>query len=285
MICIVRRCRPLLGTLVDIRIEGLGERDAGTAVEQAFAEIAHVHRLMSFHDGDSDVSRLHRAPAGTVIAIDSRTVEVLAIARDLALRTHGAFDVTIGAQLVRAGVLPRPASPFEPDAAARWSDVELLTDSQVRLRRPLWLDLGGIAKGYAVDRAVELLQRRGAAQICVNAGGDLRVAGARAESVFLRAGRGPIAPAAMPDFELRDGAVATSVCGAGAHVHGRTRAALADPLTVSVLAPRCVHADALTKVVLAGDEPRAIARLLRTFDAQACVHEHGRGWRRLERAA
>jgi thiamine biosynthesis lipoprotein len=281
---VARRCRPLLGTLVEIRIEGPPDVAACAAIEAAFAEIAHVHRLMSFHQPDSDVSRLHRAPVGTVVRIDPRTSEVLAVAYDLARRTQGTFDITTAAQLVRAGVLPRPVSPFEPDPAARWSDIELLPGSRVRLARPLWLDLGGIAKGYAVDRAVELLQRHGAAQICVNGGGDLRVAGARAEPVHLRAGLDPLA-ARVPDIELHDGAVATSAGVGAAHVDGRTRITPTLPRTVSVLAPRCVHADALTKVVLAGGGTRAVATLLKEFEAQACVHDAERGWLRLERAA
>jgi thiamine biosynthesis lipoprotein len=284
MTFVARRCRPLLGTLVEIRVEGLPEHAACAAIEDAFAEISYVHRLMSFHEPDSDVSRLHRAPLGTALRVDPRTRDVLAVARDIARRTHGVFDITTAAQLVRAGVLPRPVSPFEPDPAARWSDIALLPGSRVQLARALWLDLGGIAKGYAVDRAVELLQRLGAVQICVNAGGDLRVAGPRAEPVHLRCGLEPFA-AGVPDLELHDGAVATSACVGAAHVDGRARTTLTQPRTVSVLAPRCVHADALTKIVLADGGTQAVAALLKEFGAHACVHAAARGWRRLERAA
>ena len=284
MSAVLRRCRPLLGTLVEIRVEGLREGRASAAVEQAFGEIADVHRLMSFHEAHSDVSRLHRAPYGAAVAVDPRTLEVLALARDIAGQTDGVFDVTVAPQLVRSGALPAPASAFVPDPAANWRDIELLPGARVRLARPLWLDLGGIAKGYAVDRAVELLQGCGATQICVNAGGDLRVAGARAEPVHLRAGREPLV-ARSPDFVLSDGAVATSACHTDAHFDGRTRTGLAHAATVSVLAPRCAHADALTKIVLAEGMHGAVDSVLRRFEAVACVHERGRGWRRLGQAA
>jgi len=280
----LRRCRPLLGTLVDIRVDGLREADALAAIDAAFAEIAQVHRLMSFHEAGSDLSRLHCAPPGTSVAVDARTTHVLALAQQLAQQTRGVFDITIAPSLVRASALPRPVSTFEPDPAARWHDIELLPGDHVQLRRPLWLDLGGIAKGYAVDRAVELLCERGAAQVCVNAGGDLRVHGPQPEAIFLRNRHGGIG--AVADLELCNGAIATSACDdAGVHVDGATRTPIAPWRTVSVLAPRCVVADALTKIVLADGNGVTTRGLLAAFGAQACVRDGANGWRQLERAA
>ena len=154
----------------------------------------------------------------------------------------------------------------------------------MRLRRPLWLDLGGIAKGYAVDRAVDVLQRLGAAQICVNAGGDLRISGPRAEAIFLRDADGRLG--AVPILELRDGAIATSTSAAGGvHIDAAARASIAQRRTVSVLAPQCALADALTKVVLADSDGVRASHALAACDAQACVHDGARRWRRLECAA
>ncbi|HZP68190.1 MAG TPA: FAD:protein FMN transferase [Rudaea sp.] len=280
---VLRRARPLLGTLVEMRVEGLREADARAALTQAFAEVGRVHALMSFHAPDSDLSRVHAAHAGAEIEVDARTHEVLTIARLVADLTGGAFDVAVGAALVNAGALPRPRSPFTPDPAARAGDIELLAGNRVRLRRPLWIDVGGIAKGYAVDRAVELLQVRGATQICVNAGGDLRCFGPRAEGVHLRAGDGALP--SRPTLELRDAAIATSATqAAGVHRHGATQAEVAPGLCASVAAARCVIADALTKVVLASDA-RTSARALAHFGAQAARHDPRSGWIRLENAA
>ena len=279
----LRRCRPLLGTLVEIRIEGLSDAAATAAIDAAFAEIEQVHRLMSFHEPHSDLSRIHRASPGTIVAVHERTSEVLALARQLSQTTRGVFDITIAAALVQCGALPRPASPYEPDAAARWSDIELLPEDRLRLRRPLWLDLGGIAKGYAVDRAVDVLHRHGATQIAVNAGGDLRVSGSRGEGIFLRDGDGRIG--STPDLELHHGAIATSTAAGGVHIDGSTRLPVGRRRTVSVLASRCVLADALTKVVLAHNGGIATSQVLAECDAQACVHDDAHGWQPLERAA
>lgn len=272
---VFQRMRPWLGTLVQMRVEGLEERDALIAIEAAFAEVAAVHRLMSFHLRDSDLSRLHRAEPGAAVRVDSRTHEVIRCAKLVAEASDGIFDPTIAAQQVAWGFLPRPVSPFAPDAGADWRDIELVGIDQVRLRRALWLDLGGIAKGYAVDRAIDILLAAGAAQVCVEAGGDLHIAGARAENVYLRDGNGSVGRG--PTAELSNGAVATSSgFGARRHRHGRWCSVHVDArsrgpadtlATASVFADRCMIADALTKVLLAA-EPETSTRVLDQFGAQ-----------------
>jgi thiamine biosynthesis lipoprotein len=271
---LVRRARPLLGTFVEIGIDGLGEAQATRAIERAFDEIAAIHRLMSFHETGSDLDRLHRAVPGTRMRVDGRTHEVLAWSLRMAAASAGCFDPTIAVMQVAWGLLPRPGSPWSPHWQADWRDIELCGSRYVRMLRPLWIDLGGIAKGYAVDRAVEILADAGATSICVNAGGDLRVAGERALPIELRTASGPI-----PALELAEGALATSAGPArvhgsrqaiGPHVHGRTRQPAGARRIVSVAASRCVVADALTKVVMTGDDDIS-ARVLTQFDAQAAI--------------
>ena len=287
---IFQRARPWLGTLVEMRVEGMDESAASAAVDAAFDEIEIVHRRMSFHAADSDVNRLHRQAAVAPVSVDARTSEVLRWAMRIAAASQGCFDVTVAAQLVQWGFLPAPRSA-PPHPMATWRDIELLDDSRVFFRRPLWLDLSGIAKGYAVDRALEILVAAGATQACVNAGGDLRIAGTRAETVHLRNVHGPVLPYAV---EIANAAIASSA-GAearrrvderwhGPHVHGGSRQSADTQHAVSVVAACCVIADALTKVVLAA-EPAIAERVLAQFGAQACMHSQGDGWRLLDTAA
>ncbi len=275
----VRRARPFLGTFVDMRVEGMHEIDAMRVIDAAFAEIAIVHRCMSFHSDDSDLSRLHRADVGSAVAVDARTHEVLAAALRVASISDGVFDPTIAAHQVAGGFLPRPRSSFDPDPQARWHDIDLLDNSCVRLRRPLWIDLGGIAKGFAVDRAVQILIAAGATQACVNAGGDMRVTGERPEPVHARTRGGELAPV----MEIANAAVATSGPSITPHLNGVSRASVPPSMTVSVVASQCMIADALTKIVLI-DSAKAVD-LLTAFDARACVHDDVDGWRVIERAA
>ena len=274
--------RPLLGTLVEMRVEGLPEAQAQRALDAAFAEVAQIHRLMSFHEADSDLARVHRARVGERLRVDARTRDVLACALRVAEASAGVFDPTVATEQVARGYLPRPDSPWQPDPKASWRDIELLDDALI-LHQPLWIDLGGIAKGYAVDRATEVLVGAGATQACVNAGGDLRIAGCRAERVHVRDAHGRIEAV----VELADAALASS-CSAmagdsAAHLHGVNRRAIIGGITVSVVALDCMLADALTKIVLACD--RACAGLFEEFGADACLHDGRQGWRHVGIAA
>ncbi|MEO5558152.1 MAG: FAD:protein FMN transferase, partial [Dokdonella sp.] len=198
----IRRSRPWLGTFVDIRVDGLDDEMAISAIEAAFAEVAAVHRLMSFHEATSDLSRLHRDAVRKPVAVDARTYEVLRAALRFSEESQGCFDPTIAARLVEWKRLPRPLDAASADPLANWRDIELLDDVRVRFKRALWLDLGGIAKGYAVDRALAVLQATDASAACVNAGGDLRRFGSTPEQIELRLS--PMAGEAAALVELGD---------------------------------------------------------------------------------
>lgn len=287
----VRRCRPLLGTFVEIAATHASTREAHRAVDAAFEEVFLVHRCMSFHHPESDVSRLNREALDHAVAVHPATFAVLRWARTIGEGSDGCFDVTVAAELVRWGILPRPWSRHEPCRNGSWRDVELLADGRVRFHRPLWIDLGGIAKGYAVDRAIERLGAFGVTQACVNAGGDLRVMGSATERVRLR-------PAAAPDWttavvELANGSLASSGGHVGVphelerfpgrHVHGVRRRPAGSRTFACVMADRCVIADALTKVVL-GSRSRGAA-LLRQYGATAHLYTTRSGWHTVGAAA
>ncbi len=285
----VLRARPLLGTRVDIRVDDLGEGEANAAIDRAFAAIADVHRLMSFHEADSDVSRLNRGARAAPVAVDARTSTVIAFAQELAAASGGRFDICAGARLVAWGYLPAPEGPA-PDPDATWRDI-VLEGNLVRFARPLWIDLGGIAKGYAVDLALEAMALPADVQCVINAGGDLRIAGPRAERIALRAPR--LAETAIPAIEIAGGSLASSSGSEQARVHqGRTVGPHVDGVSggsagtnrfVCVTAAECMTADALTKVVMAagvGSEP-----VLRRYGAAAYMYEAGKGWTILEQGS
>jgi thiamine biosynthesis lipoprotein len=252
-----------------------GDAEAEWAgVVAALDAVADVHRLMSFHEEGSDVTRLNRRAHVAPVEVDPRTFAVLRRAREISRRSGGRFDCTVGGSLVGLGLRPRMAAASR---RASWRDVELLPGRRVHFRQPLAVDLGGIAKGFAVDQAIAALERAGVASACVNAGGDLRACGERAWPVAVRAPGAPGASVPLPP--LRDGALATTsdafAAEGGGHVvdpaTGRLRGARR---SVSVFAPRCMDADALTKAVwLSESPPRA---LLAAFGARALVLERRR---------
>jgi thiamine biosynthesis lipoprotein len=281
----IERAQPWLGTIVTIRVEGLPVSWAHQAISAAFEEVATIHRLMSFHEASSDISRLNREGSRRPVEVHPYTFEVLQWAMAFSTHTQGCFDVSVGAELVAWGMLPRPAdAPSLPEGC--WRDIELRSDGRVAFRRHLWIDLGGIAKGYAVDKAIERLRESGAVRAVVNAGGDIRVHGQQAEPIALDL-EFPVNRA--PVLELADGSVASS-CGYrhrhwrenrlhGPHVHGAQRSPAPTDRFACVLAERCVVADALTKVVIA--EGRSSHEILRQFGASAHLHDPLQGWQHL----
>lgn len=269
---ICRRARPLLGTIVEI---GAAGPEAAAAIEGAFAMVAEVHRLMGFHDPDSDVSRINRARAGEEVFVHPHTHRVLRFSRRMSAASEGVFDVTIADVLVRHGFLPAFAQ--EPRrSGANWADLEILAGNRLCWRKPGCIDLGGIAKGYAVDLAIEVLRSHAVIGGQVSAGGDLRIFG-EAQPVHVRLPDSPGFLAPLGSFT--NCALATTASyfstlksGSGSIeplVDRERRISPARQDSTTVVAPDCMTADALTKVVRLA--PRLAPKVLDEFDARAIL--------------
>ena len=152
-----RRAQPWLGTLVDIAAHADSERVLAEGVNAAFVAIARVHRGLGSHDAESELTRVNRRAALAKQTISTDLREVLSCALAFAACSEGAFDPTVGTELVALGLLP----PLVRHArGATWRDV-VLDEAGVLFKRPLVLDFGGIAKGYAVDCAIAALRDAG----------------------------------------------------------------------------------------------------------------------------
>jgi thiamine biosynthesis lipoprotein len=272
----IRRCQPLLGTFVEIHLDGGSDTALQREAGKAFELIRGIQRNMGFHDAESDVTRLNRCAHIAPLRVHPWTWRVLEHASQLSAETGGAFDITVAPQLVQWGYLPRHNSSTPALQAGAWQQIELLPDCRVRFHQPLQIDLGGTAKGFAVDKAIDYLASRGIEQATVNAGGDLRMHGPPNQPVVIR---DPAQPQAKhhATMMLRP-ALATSAAYfsrkriGGARVspivHPRTGKPLRSNTSVSVFAPTCMEADALTKAVLLA--PRSIWNaLLKTRDSLA----------------
>ena len=269
-----RRAQPLLGTLVEVRAHGASATAFDAAADAAFDAVAQVHGLMSFHHAGSDLRRIARARAGERLAVHPHTAAVLQRAQRWARASGGAFDAGCAARAVVRGWLPEP-DDATPPGALPFEDALEVHGRDVTVHAPVWLDFGGIAKGYAVDLAVTRLRRAGMRTGAVNAGGDLRVFGTLEETVLVRS---PFdASELWPVAALRDGACATSASG---EVVARTPGPgdAPAPRSVTVLAPTACAADALTKIVWQQGE-RAGALLRRARARALVVRADGSVWR------
>jgi thiamine biosynthesis lipoprotein len=265
----LRRARPLLGTFVEIDVDDVEEQYAEGAVEAAFEVVTEIHRLMSFHEADSDVSRLNRAASSGAVAIHPWTYEVMAMAADVNRRSAGAFDIGVAPTLQQLGQLPADEDArLTPQTSIPMSEsIELLDDNRIRFTHSsVKIDLGGIAKGFAVDRAIDELRGHGVRSAIVNAGGDLAAFGPEARTIHIRDPRSP--DRLICQVDVRNQALAST----GRRFDPFRSAAVADTAVIepktrtpaqtvhgaTVRASSCMVADALTKVVmLAGAEAAA----------------------------
>ncbi len=252
-----RRARPWLGTLVEVAAlqteSGEVSQHTAQAIENAFAVIAHVHTTMSHQSACSELSVFNALKAGLWMPVSSAFSEVLAFSLQLSQLSAGVFDVCCTGGDWRSLVL---------DAAQQ----------RIRKRAALSLDLSGVAKGYAVDSAVQALQAAGVPGGWVNAGGDLRVFGAASQPLLVRSAREP--STLHHCTVLQDRSAATSAhCLPNKPLlrHGSTRARVCGPASWTISAPTCMAADALTKVLAAsGDSSH---RIFSDYAAQAWIFD------------
>jgi len=237
---------------------------ARRALDAAQREVAASERALSRFEPDSDLSRLNRA-SGSWIAVDTRLCEALSAALRARLDTQGPFDPTILPALVAAGydrsfeqLTERPAMPVNGWHPGARIDVDPGA-GRARVERAAAVDLGGIGKGFAATRALDVMRSTwpGIAGALVDLGGDIAVWGTPPEGGPWRV---DIADPRAPDglagtLAMANGGVATSGrdtrrYGPGRRFHhlidpATGMPAVAGPLSVTVVAASATEAEAL----------------------------------------
>jgi len=289
------RTRLMMGTQVTVTVFAADGKARLRAVEAAFDRISAVERLMSAHDPESELSRVNAEAADTPVAVSAEMFDVLAKAGRHYRLSQGAFDVTV-MPLVRlwtaaaeAGRAPSQEALKRTLEAVGYD--KLVLDAEKRTvgfsREGMGLALGGIAKGYAVDLAVEALRRAGVTSAVVDAGGDIRVLGRHPTGrTWLIGLRNPFSDDDKPlkTLDLADCAVATSgdyersytIAGKRySHIFDpRTGLSVRDAHSVTVVAPDATQADALATAVSVLGPERGIA-LVETIPSTECFFISG----------
>jgi len=190
---------------------------ADRALRAAEKALRDVEVRMSTHLASTELSRLNAAAAGKIVPLSPQTVEILGVARELASATEGAFDVTckpiIDAwkRAQNAGRQPSDGELAEARRRTGWRHVELLAKGARKRIDGARIDLGGIAKGYGIDRAAQELIDAGMTGGLVNVGGDVRCFGPRADGGLWRVGiQSPFDETLMATLALREASVCTS---------------------------------------------------------------------------
>ncbi|MEZ4404055.1 MAG: FAD:protein FMN transferase [Kofleriaceae bacterium] len=193
-----------MGTIVQVTLWSDDEPGAAAAAQAVFAEMRRLDAMMTTWTPDSEISRINSAAGtGKAVAVSDEAFAVIARALEVSKLSHGVFDITVGAfsglwkfDEDMDGTLPDPAEVRARKKLVNWKDVILdKRKHTVRLRRRgMKITLGGIAKGYAVDRAAAVLDHAGFTNFIVQAGGDMYVSGSKAGQpwvVGIRDPRGP----------------------------------------------------------------------------------------------
>lgn len=248
---------------------------ARRAVAAVIADVRRIEAKYSRYRDDSVVSRINRAAGRDPVAIDAETVALLAYADQCHRISDGRFDITSG--VLRRLWDFRSPSPRLPETTAVAAAVALIgwerverTPRTIRLPRPgMEIDLGGIGKEYAADRAATLCREHGVGHGLINLGGDVRAVGPQPGGAPWRVGlRHPRREGeVLATVLLSEGAVATS----GDYeryfeIAGRRYCHLLDPRSglpvrhwrsVSVLAPLCVVAGSCATIAMLLEEGAA----------------------------
>lgn len=244
---------------------------ATNAAEFAFKRIEQLNDKLTDYDADSEVSRLSLTSGkGTPVRVSNDLWVILQRAQYLSERSGGAFDVTVGPvvnlwrRARREGKLPDPARLAKARLAVGYKNIKMdpATRSVTLLAPNMRLDLGGIAKGYAVHQAIHVLQRLGVQDALVEGGGDLEVSGPPPDKRGWTIELPPLDVSNAPPARyvlLSHAGLSTSgdlfqrleINGARySHiVDPRTGIGLTDHSLVTVVAPDDFAADGLTKVM------------------------------------
>jgi thiamine biosynthesis lipoprotein len=215
--CWLSRDEVVMGTA--IRVELWCEDEAGgqAAIDAVMAEMHRIDRTMSPHKPASELSRINRDAHREAVPLSNEMFLLLVQAQRFAQLSQGAFDITFASvghlYDYREGVAPDAASLARARAAVGWRGLEL--DARTRsvrfAREGMRIDLGGFAKGHAVDNAAAILARHGIHHAHVAAGGDSRVIGDRRGRPWTIGVRDPRkADALVALLPLVDTAISTS---------------------------------------------------------------------------
>ena len=212
-----RRTQFIMGTLVEITVSHADPQVIQAVTTQAFDEMKRLEQLLSTYLPDSEISQINRAAGKEAVPVSLEVEEVIREGIFWSRQSDGAFDITVE-PLVQLWdfdseneVIPGRATLRKTASLVNYKDIEIF-DHKVRLARPgMAINVNGLAKGYAVDRAVSILRSRVPNGI-VNAGGDLFAFGQKSkESPWTIGLQHPRKPQdLLAAFAVKNQAVATS---------------------------------------------------------------------------
>jgi len=282
-----------MGTELRVTVSGTDEARANAAVDAVFREFDRLDAMMSVWRDGSDILRLNAAAGDHPVPVSSETREVLTIANQISEQTGGRFDVTFAAlsglwkfdYQDKDGSVPDPGEIAKRLPLINYRDlvVDKSAGTAFLKRKGMRVNLGGIGKGYAVDRAAGILRSSGLRDFMIQAGGDMYVSGHRGGRPWRLGIRDPRGPAdrIFAALDLTDGTFSTSgdyerfFFKDGVRYHHILDLSAGQPArlcrSVTLVTDRAVIADALAKGVFILGPDAGMALIERTPGVQGVI--------------
>lgn len=280
---LLKRSRPLMGTLFEITVFGVENAETLAAIDQAFSEMSRLESLLSEWQPDSEISAINRNAGKGAVHVSEDTWKVIQTGIEVSRSSHGAFDMTWAGMrdlyLFQKGqeVVPTAAQITARLPLVRWQDTQLNPQQRTigLARKGMALGTGGIGKGYALDRASVVLKKAGIANFMIFGGGQVQVSGKKGDRAWRVGIQHPRQPSYFAYIEAEAGSISTSgdyehafVAKDGTRWHHiidpKTGYPARGVLSVTVLADTGLIADAVTKPIFILGHEKGFA-LLNTF--------------------
>ncbi|MBI5143869.1 MAG: FAD:protein FMN transferase [Candidatus Omnitrophica bacterium] len=284
--------KPLMGSMVQIKApvdERQDEGMVGGAIRKAFEEIERIERIFSTYKEDSDISRINRLKPDEALKVQDEVFDLIEESIEFNKKTRGAFDITVKPLVdLWNGAKTKNVIPTDEqikNALARIGSQDIILDrvhSTISFKKEgMALDMGGIAQGYATDRAIRILKENGIEDAIVNLGGDMYCLGRKSKADLWKVGiQHPRKKNELYlEIKLEDKAINTS----GDYekyfmLNGKRYSHIIDPRTgypigdktvsATIIAADCTSADALaTALCVLGQEGMDIINSMKDVDA------------------
>ena len=187
-----RESRLMMDTFCSITVVSSSKEKAKEAIEAGFKEIEKLERLLNYYSPESEVAAINRASGDNPVKVSQETFEIIRKAVEIARYTHGAFDPTIGPLMRLWGFSKETINPSIPSQDEIKNAVRLVDYKKIKINesvseiflaeKDMELDLGGIAKGYAADKAIESIKAKGVRASLVAVGGDIKTFGIKPDN-------------------------------------------------------------------------------------------------------
>ena len=266
---IFKKSQVLMGTVVNITIIDRNLTRAEKACQIAFEEMKRIEKMLSVRDKSSEIYKLNQHKDLEFVNVNPEIIFLLEESAKFSALSQGAFDISVGPlvelwkESLEQGFVPAKAEIHKILPLVNYGNIEI--DSRRNLvrfkRKGIKIDLGGIAKGYAVDRAIKALRKKGVKNCLIEAGGDLFASGKGINKKGWLIGlRNPRESNLILEFSCSNKGVATSgdyerfkILNKERYHHlidPRTGLSESEVISVTIVAPDAMTADALSTAVL-----------------------------------